>query len=434
MSDWIYVILGVFVAQYVIRYTSNESYYVPDISREARFGTAEYDSLSKESDRIALDTLTRQSWIPDLGVCAGGTYYRDLWTRDAFFSCLGLLSVGEHERVRRVLRSLREYQRTDGLVPLRIGSTWYSVRFLFGVDIPGRSAVYTCDKAGAEPTDSCPQLIVLTYLMYTATGDHTILQEMINSCEKAYSYMWKQASSTNDGLLHGRYFDTWHDTYAINGPALFSNVFWTYSHQAMEKIRLKMGNSQGAKKCAEAYRSTQKRVIDAYWNGTYLKMYPHHDYFEMGGNALAVLFGIVDREKAASIFRFYDENAPRVGMRTTPTPVTIPTLPDKYVYWPLRWIGLGDYHNKHLWPWIHCLGVAAANHRHITSEALRTGHEQIMRITATYGHCYERLDPITCQPIRHIVQSTEIGFSESAGMMLFATHGGVIPVSSSAVL
>jgi glycogen debranching enzyme len=395
-----------------------------------------FERLKTTCDSIATDTVTNQSWIPGFGVCAGKMYYRDVWTRDAFFSCIGLLSIHKYNYVRQTLNTLKQYQRGDGLVPLRVGNKWYSARFLLGVDIPGREAVYECDKAGSEPTDSCPQLIVLTDILYHNTRNLNDVQSMLGSCEKAYSYMMKQAATTNDGLLHGRYFDTWHDTYAIHGPALFTNVFWVQSHMAMSRIRQAVGDSHGARQCMEMYKKTRAAVIRSYWNGTYLQIYPHIGNFEMAGNALAVLFGVVSRDKATTIFAYYDANVPRSSTSgsVTSTTVTIPRMPDKYVYWPMRWIGMAGYHNEHLWPWVHCLAMAATTQSNIQSTGVQQGYVRILQTTVRYGRCYERLDPDTMKPVRNVLQSSEIGFSESAGMMLFASHGGVIPVSSSGVL
>ena len=424
-------LLLLFIAQYVARYFYSEEFYTPKYEP-----TKNHKELTDTCNTIAIDTLTRDSWIPGFGVCAGKVYYRDIWTRDAFFSCMGLLSIHKYDHVRQTLKTIREYQRDDGLVPLRVGNEWYSIRFLFGIDIPGRKAVYVCDKAGSEPTDSCPQLIVLTDLLYQNTHDRNDTQSMLASCEKAYSYMMKQASTTNDGLLHGRYFDTWHDTYSIHGPALFSNVFWVQSHLSMSRIRQSVGDSHGARQCLEMYRKTRTALLRSYWNGTYLQIYPHIGNFEMAGNALAVLFGVVSRDKAASIFSYYDKHTP-VSSTTgsvTSTTVTIPRMPDKYVFWPMRWIGMAGYHNEHLWPWVHCLAVAAASRCGIQSAGLQQGYERILRTTVRYGRCYERLDPDTMRPVRNVLQSSEVGFSESAGMILFASHGGVIPVSSSSVL
>lgn len=156
----------------------------------------------------------------------------------------------------------------------------------------------------------------------------------------------------------------------------------------------------------------------------------------MAGNALAVLFGVVSRERAASIFQYYEKHAP-VSAKTgeiTSTTVTIPRLPDKYVFQPMVWIGMGGYHNEHLWPWVHCLAVSAANHVGVQSSALQLGYSRILRTTQRYGACYERLSPDTMKPVRSILQSSEVGFSEAAGMILLASQGGVIPVSSSGVL
>ena len=82
---------------------------------------------------IAKKTLLEQCQDCEIGLCAGEFYYKDLWTRDAFFGCMGLLTIGEYKHVEKVLYTLKRFQRKDGLIPLRVGNNNYSIRFLFGI-------------------------------------------------------------------------------------------------------------------------------------------------------------------------------------------------------------------------------------------------------------------------------------------------------------
>ena len=95
-------------------------------------------------------------------------------------------------------------------------------------------AVYEDDKAFKEPSDSNSQFIVLTYLLYNKTNDLRILRKFYTACVKAYENNLKNVKS--DKLLHGEYFDTWHDTFIINGASLFSNVFMLKSLQCFSEI------------------------------------------------------------------------------------------------------------------------------------------------------------------------------------------------------
>ena len=79
---------------------------------------------------------------------------------------MGLLTIGEYKLVEKVLYTLQRFQRKDGLIPLRVGNDYYVIRFLFGMNVGNKVAVYKDDKAFKEPSDSNSQFIVLTYLLY----------------------------------------------------------------------------------------------------------------------------------------------------------------------------------------------------------------------------------------------------------------------------
>ena len=214
------------VAKMVYSYNSYSKYYNPVDNKD--------QDKKSYCFEIARKTIVEQCQDPEIGLCAGEFYYRDLWTRDAFFGCMGLLTLGEYKLVEKVLDTLQKFQRKDGLIPLRVGNNYYGIRFLFGLDIGDKVAVYEDDKAFKEPSDSNSQFIVLTYLLYKKTNDLRILRKFYTACVKAYENNLKNVKS--DKLLHGEYFDTWHDTFIINGASLFSNVFMLKSLQCFSEI------------------------------------------------------------------------------------------------------------------------------------------------------------------------------------------------------
>ena len=94
---------------------------------------------------------------------AGNKYYKDMWTRDAFFACLGLLLHNKNKNksyniVKQYLLLLSKFQKENGLIPLRIGRSnkaYFFKTFKLKIDNKDRG-VFRDDKNFSYPTDSNP--------------------------------------------------------------------------------------------------------------------------------------------------------------------------------------------------------------------------------------------------------------------------------------
>lgn len=400
-----YIIIGLIIA-YLI-YAGNQKLYSHKPKNERVYSP----------DEIATDILTNRSWRDDIGTCAGGVYYRDMWTRDSFFSSLGLISLGEYDKVNTNLKTLMKYQRRDGMIPLRVGSYSHIPRFLFGIDLPGIVPIYHDDKYGKEPTDSNPLFIILCDLIRQQDIDPP--KGYFNRCVNAYKYSLDK-SSTKDGLLYGNAFDTWHDSFDINGPSLFSNVTWLRCHKSMEQLYNTFGNRDEATACSLRFKKLKDIIYQKYWSGRYFRIYPDMDHSCTAGNALMILFNFTDETTSSRIIQWYE------NMNTDSiVPAIYPPLKDKYIHYGMKFIGLKDYHNRHLWPWVHCLFMKACRYKNIDTPNLNKRTNRLDSGIFKYQDIYERLEPGSMKPVKHFLQSSEVGFSESAGMYLFMNADGV---------
>jgi len=406
-----YLVLVIILIYILWRHINQKGYY--KIIRKPNINIIDKIKLCR---KYAEDTLIKKTFNPKLGVQAGEVFYHDVWTRDAFFSCLGILSTKSNLHIiKRVLTTLKNYQRKDGLIPLRVGSYWYSIRFLTGIDLPGTSAVYEDDKAGKIPTDSDSEFIILNYLLYRDFKDITFLQEQYPAILKAFNHM--NSLLKQDMLIHGEYFDSWHDTFTINGANLFSNVLFVQAIEAFYEIQsyLKVISLEEYFQKKQLYGMLKQNLITNFWNGEFLKIYPNLNYMETAGNALAIVFNLVDSDKSNKILKYIDKN-----LTSNLVPVTIPQLPNKYIYQPLFLIGLEGYHQKHYWPWVNGLLIKAQKRVGYRSDKLDNVLITLTNIAYNYENHYERID-IDLKPVKHFFQSTEVNFSESAGMYLYAT-------------
>ena len=159
---------------------------------------------------LAVATLLRN--VSDKGVGAGSGVYDDVWMRDAGFSSLGLLKLGELNSVRRLVDNMCSHIRADGLVPLRLSRGSMIVKnfkMLLGLggaanqDVPYHPT-FVDDKAAREPFDSCSMLIVICWRLYEAGGDADFLAAKLPFMTRALGWLEAQATPSDDGgiLLH----------------------------------------------------------------------------------------------------------------------------------------------------------------------------------------------------------------------------------------
>ena len=379
---------------------------------------------------LSVYTLTHTSFNKELGIYAGEVYYHDVWTRDAFFASLGLLSCGIYHNVQTVLQTLSKYQRKDGLIPLRVGHKNYVTRFICNCDVDKVQPVYHDDKAFSTPSDSNSQFIILNWWFYQHTGNLDFFREMVPYCFLAFSYIMKHINE--DLLLTGEYFDTWHDTITVSKPSLFSNVLFLKAYQTILDITDIIGkiddNNDGliplnesfldiisdleGKIDWEEYHKHLDAIHTHFWNGEFFTIYPGVNHFETAGNALAMLFDFVDEFKCDSISKYVERN-----MSQDLVHCFIPLLPCNKIYTPMYFVCLHKYHNGHYWLWVNGLLASALKYRGINSILQKRIQTQIEKIFCEYGCAYERISQ-KMEPTRHLFQSSEINFSESAGMFL----------------
>lgn len=358
---------------------------------------------------VARDVLTKRSWDPKLGTLAGSRYYRDFWTRDCFFSSLGLLSIKEYDRVYHNLSTMKKYTRKDGLVPLRVGTYSHIPRFFLGVDLPGTMPIYHDDKHGTIPTDSNTQYIILvTEYIKHSNVDPPV--ELIQHCKKVYSYVKSSLMNKDDDLLYGKSFDSWHDSFDTNGACLFSNILWAQCQKSM--MELFRNDRILYTECKMRYTRITNVIMKHYWTGNYLRIYPKMNNACSAGNALAIFYDIVDRRTSHKIIDWFSHNIHKNNIPAVPA--IYPPLSSQHIHAPMRFIGLGDYHNRHIWPWVHYLFACACKRSGYYPEPIQNGSKRLEELMCYDS--YERIDPKNLKPVTHFLQSSECGFSESAGM------------------
>ena len=360
----------------------------------------------KHCIELAFNTIYKNR-RSNLMILAGQSFYSDMWTRDAFITSLGLFAHNKNmEIMKKILQVQSKNIRSDGLIPLRVGKKSYFTRFLLGFhsgkdNVP----VYEDDKAFSVPTDSNPQFIIMAWLYYKFTKDIKLINSISDQIILAYDYMLK---CTDNKLLQGTYFHSWYDTFAFNGPDLFSNVLYLYSIKCFDNL-VNLNKKVKYNELKFDYDEVYNIFMNNFWNDKYLKIAPDIDVMETAGNSLAILFNILNKNQALKIMNYIEKNNKYKIM-----PVTIPKIPKEHLWIPGYFVGMEGYHNDRLWLWPHNIYMGARKKLN-----LELKYDNVEKVTTKYNMFFENLN-YKIEPYTHWFQNTEKHFSESCGSYLFS--------------
>jgi hypothetical protein len=213
---------------------------------------------------------------------------------------------------------------------------------------------------------------------------------------------------TDNKLLQGTYFHSWYDTFAFNGPDLFSNVLYLYSIKCFDNL-VNLNKKVKYNELKFDYDEVYNIFMNNFWNDKYLKIAPDIDVMETAGNSLAILFNILNKNQAIKIMNYIEKNNKYKIM-----PVTIPKIPKEHLWIPGYFVGMEGYHNDRLWLWPHNIYMGARKKLNLKLE-----YDNVEKVTTKYNMFFENLN-YKIEPYTHWFQNTEKHFSESCGSYLFS--------------
>lgn len=263
-------------------------------------------------------------------LCAGFRHFREPWARDFGFACFGLLAEGKRQVVEDGIRLFFEWQKPDGQLPLKLHSTRLLDRYLHSV--LGRVQPNSSDLLPRYLTAHGTRSLDSVLLLIIAWGEHGGMTELTGQAEQALQ--WVERSRDGRGLLvQGPYAD-WADTIGRRGAVLYTNVLWW-------KARTVVDDGSAALIGA--------RIVEHFYRDGYLHNTPTSPVFTSAANFMAVAWGLVGGERAASILDYAD----RKGISAVvPARVTDRAYP-WYLVSPLMWLaGIPHYHTSCSWMWI----------------------------------------------------------------------------------
>lgn len=342
------------------------------------FKARQSDKPAAEICKEAIENNTKRFKHDIELVWASSKDYTDMWTRDVFFT----MFINKDN----IIRTLAHFQRKDGLIPLYIGQGNACLKMFCGQRPSGKiHAFYADAKTENEPTDSCFQFII----MVMESQDTLFRANAVG----AWNYMQSKINQT--GLIYEHGLGTWQDTIKHKGNILYTNILYYRATQLLYPYK------------APAIREA---IFKHLWNGCFFKCSTTNDSFGQVGNALAILYGLTNKQQKNSIIDIHNTYFPEKW----PSPNKKINLKDKTtskafewyeVYLPCYPLGNSNYHNGWSWAWVNIL-FQKVHQKHFYGSDIQK-----------WGTMYEVYDN-KGQPIRTLLYKSQPDFSEACGVFL----------------
>ena len=340
------------------------------------------------------------------GYNAGRCQYDNVWTRDTFFAFFN-----PHVQLRfkmKFVDRLRENMKANGQVPFTFWSTYYIPAILCGCTIKrNKPTPAFCDeKLGSTVLDANSQYIILVHDVYNnITDDYEKKRWLIKheaNLDKAIEFLDSHVNSK--GLIEESPFANWEDSLMLRGAVPYTNLLWIEASKRFVDLQT---NEDISLKNID-FEARKNRVF---------KFLQDLDNPDTVTTSLCVLWFPEEKVTNMLFTLLYNKFGKRKDFGI---PNRLKILPKNMVFYPLRVIGQGKYHNGWVWSWVGLLWTVALYKKGKTDEA-RVVFDMFKCSVNTYGTIFEVYDRRGI-PINKVLYKSESSFSEGLGMYLYAEH------------
>jgi len=356
----------------------------------------------KKEDSIETQLLRNYDELG--GYNAGRCQYANVWTRDTFFAFFN-----PHVQTRfkmKFVNRLRENMKTNGQVPFTFWSTYYIPAILCGCIVKRSKPIpsFYDEKLGATVLDANSQYIILVHDVYNNIKDDYEKKRWIIKHEfnlnQAIGFL--DSHVNRKGLIEESPFANWEDSLMLRGTVPYTNLLW---FEASKRL-VELNESESVFLKNIDIESRKKRVF---------KFLQSLDNPDTVTTSLCVLWYPEEPMTKVLFSLLYNKFIKRKGFGI---PNRLEILPKNMVFYPLRVIGQGNYHNGWFWSWVGLLWAVALYKNNKKEEAMVV-FNMFQKSVNTYGTIFEVYDEHGL-PINRVLYKSEASFSEGLGMYLFA--------------
>lgn len=366
--------------------------------------------------RIAVADLS--SCITPLGFTAGAHHFVDLWARDSLFAALGANVAGMASESKKTIETFLRFQRPDGLVPYLVLRSKHSPGKYFNRHRYYKEPVahFRSHMSLGVVPDGGVMTIIAARAYIELTRDKRFLMRHYEAFVRAF--MW-YGGRLRHGLIREWFQCEWADALLKSGNTMYTNVLYYKAAVDLSWLAKRAGKPADADFFAKRAEEIRELLNTHLWTGSYYadwKDWKRRDYLAVHPNMLAVIFGLADKKRTASILKAAKESAWNGWTMENSWP--------KYPVWRVPFfhsiIGMGDYHNGLIWlqPGIlYALALHTAGKKREAKSVLSGIEEKIISSGGVH-EVYER----TGEPVKRLVYRSEQPFAWSSGLFIWVSH------------
>ena len=333
------------------------------------------------------------------GIFAGRGHFQQYWARDSFFASLGATKLKDFDVVKKQLELFVGFQGKQGNIPNQI--------------TPGLRASYRL--IGGKVVDATALYIIAFADYIRESKDRNFAEKNFESARKAIEWL-KRKDKNKDFLIEEGLFANWADSILKFGRVLYTNCCYYRALNDFARICRQVKREELALDYDKLAVNVKNAINEKFWLRDYYADwidFRKHGNFASDGNALAVLWGVANKEQANRIERKIRE----FGLDALPLKTSHPGYP----FWRIPIILLPfqayHYHNGFSWLWLGCMNVIALHKIGLKDEAM-VELERIAEAIVSNGTVHEIF--WRGKPVKSLLIASEKPFAWSAALFIKA--------------